>query len=168
MSTPTDPSTLLIRAATEADSSLILELILELAEYERLTAEVTASTEIIAENLFGTRPCAEVLIAELAGQPIGYALFFGTYSTFTGKPGIYLEDIYIRPDWRGRGFGKALLQNVAGIAVERGCARLEWSVLDWNQPAIDFYQSLGAVPLSEWQGQRLSGEALASVARAGG
>jgi len=154
-----------IRPARIEDSSLILKLILELADYERLADEVTASAETIEENLFGENPCAEVLIGEIDNQPVGYALFFGTFSTFTGKPGVYLEDIFIRPDWRNRGFGKALLQRIAALALERGCARLEWSVLDWNQPAIDFYRSLGATPLSEWIGQRLTGAALKSVAQ---
>ena len=153
-----------VRNAAPKDCQLISELIYELADYERLTDQVQATPELLHNSLFGAERCAEALIGEISGEAAGYAIFFATFSTFTGKPGIYLEDIYVRSQWRKYGLGKALLKQVARTAVQRGCARMEWSVLDWNQPAIDFYQSLGAQPLNEWIGQRLSGQALEIVA----
>jgi GNAT superfamily N-acetyltransferase len=153
-----------IRSATVEDCELLLQMILELADYERLTNQVSATAETLQESLFGDKPAASVVFAEAGNETAGYALFFSTFSTFTGKAGLYLEDIYVRPQWRGRGLGKKLIQHVAQVAVEQDCPRLEWSVLDWNQPAIDFYRRLGAVPLSEWVGQRLSGAALKAVA----
>ena len=153
-----------IRTAQPDDVALILALIGELAEYEKLSDQVIAAPEQLAEHLFGPRPYAEVLIGEVDGQAAGFALFFHNYSTFLGKPGIYLEDLYVRPTARGAGLGKALLGRLAGLAVERGCGRLEWAVLDWNQPAIGFYQRLGAEPLDDWTQYRLTGPALRDLA----
>ncbi len=153
-----------IRPAGRDDIPLILGFIRELAEYEKLADQAIADPEQMAEHLFGPRPYAEVLIGEVEGAPAGFALFFHNYSTFLGKPGIYLEDLYVRASARGAGLGKALLSKLARLAVERGCGRLEWSVLDWNAPAIGFYQQLGAQPLDEWTVYRLSGPALAQVA----
>jgi GNAT superfamily N-acetyltransferase len=158
-----DPQ-LTIRQATVADVPLILTFIRELAEYEQLTAEVVATEELLREALFGRQPEAEVLLAEWAGAPAGFALFFHSFSTFLGRAGIYLEDVFVRPPLRGRGIGKALLVRLAAIAVERGCGRLEWAVLDWNEPAIGFYKSLGAVALDEWTTYRLTGPALRELA----
>jgi len=157
---------LTIREARPDDCQLISELIYELADYEKLAHEVEATPEMLERCLFGTERCAEALIGEFSGEAVGYAIFFTTFSTFTGRPGIYLEDIYVRSRWRNQGLGKALLKQVASIAVQRGCARMEWAVLDWNQPAIDFYRSLDAQPLTEWIGQRLAGQTLADVAAA--
>lgn len=153
-----------IRPAERTDIPLILGFIRELAEYEKLADQVIADPEQMAEHLFGPRPYAEVLIGEVDGLPAGFALFFHNYSTFLGKPGIYLEDLYVRASARGAGLGKALLSTLARLAVERGCGRLEWSVLDWNEPAIGFYQQLGAEPLDEWTVYRLTGPALLQVA----
>jgi GNAT superfamily N-acetyltransferase len=153
-----------IRPATRGDVPLILALIGELAEYERLTHEVTATAAQLDQWLFGAQPKAEVLIGEVDGAPCGFALFFHNFSTFLAKPGIYLEDLYVRPAMRGRGLGAALLGRLAQIALERGCGRLEWAVLDWNQPAIGFYQRLGAAPMNEWTVYRLTGETLAQLA----
>lgn len=154
----------IIRHATPADIPLILELIRELAEYEKLAHEARARAEDIEAHLFGPRPYAEAVIAEDDGQPAGFALFFHNYSTFHGKPGLYLEDLFVRPQLRGRGIGKRLIAHLAALAVERDCARFEWSVLDWNTPAIDFYRSIGARPMDEWTVQRLDGEALHALA----
>ena len=153
-----------MREAQADDCALILALIRELAEYEKLTHEVVATEEVLRETLFGSRPAAEAIIAEYQGQAVGYALFFHNFSTFTGRPGIYLEDIYVKPEARGRGFGKCLLTYLARLAVERKCTRVEWSVLDWNEPSIRFYRSLGAAPMDEWTVQRLDGAALDEVA----
>ncbi|RMF23098.1 MAG: GNAT family N-acetyltransferase [Deltaproteobacteria bacterium] len=136
----------------------------ELADYERLTSELRADPDRLKEHLFGPRRYAEALIGEFDGRPAGYALFFHSYSTFLTAPGIYLEDLFVRRADRGRGLGRALLARVARIAVERGCARLEWAVLDWNQPAIDFYRSLGAVPVGGWTTYRLIGTPLERLA----
>ena len=154
-----------IRPATVSDCSTILHFICLLAEYEKLAHEVVANEEKLAATLFGDQPGAEVIIAEYHGKPVGLALFFTNYSTFLAQPGIYLEDLLVETSMRGKGFGKALLTHLAKIAVSRRCGRLEWSVLDWNQPAIDFYQSLGALPLEGWTVNRLTGEALQSVAK---
>lgn len=154
------PSQPQIRVATEHDVPLILHLIHELAEFEQLSHEVTATEASLREQLFGARPYAEVLIASVEGQSVGFALFFHNYSTFLAKPGIYLEDLYVRETWRSRGVGTALLQAVRQLAVARGCGRYEWSVLNWNRRAIDFYEKMGAKPMSEWTVYRLSGEAL--------
>ena len=153
-----------IRPAGPADLDLIHGFILALADYEHLSGEVRADREALAHHLFGPRPMAEVLIAQLGTKPAGFALFFHNFSTFEGRPGLYLEDIYVMPEARGHGAGKALLAALARLAVERGCARLEWAVLDWNSPAIDFYRSLGARPMDEWTVNRLDGAALAALA----
>ncbi len=157
-----------IRAARADDSATIATLIRELAAYEQLEAQARAGAEDLRRHLFGDRPAAEVLLAEVDGQPVGFALFFPTFSTFRGQPGLYLEDIFVRPEHRGRGIGKALLAAIAALAVGRGCGRLEWSVLDWNEPSIGFYRSLGALPMEEWTVYRLDDSALARLAgRAG-
>ena len=156
-----------IRAATEEDVPLILSLIKELAEYERLSHEVVATEEALRDSLFGERPVAEVLIGQLGDEPVGFALFFHNFSTFLGKPGIYLEDLYVRPEFRGAGIGRALLVHLARLARERGCGRLEWSVLDWNEPAIGFYKKIGASPVSGWTVYRVTGEALDDMAARG-
>lgn len=162
----TDDRTL--RDATEDDVPLILRFIRELAEYERLPHEVVASEESLRETLFGPRRYAEVIIAEHSGDPAGFALFFHNYSTFLGRPGIYLEDLYVRPEMRGHGYGKALLARLAKLAVERKCGRLEWAVLNWNEPAIQFYRSLRALPQDQWQVYRITGKALADLAATSG
>ncbi|HEY5756298.1 MAG TPA: GNAT family N-acetyltransferase [Steroidobacter sp.] len=150
-----------IEPATPADVPMILQLIRELAEFERLLHEVTATEEQLLENLFGPRPKAEVIMGRLpGGEVVGFALYFHNFSTFLAKPGIYLEDLYVRQQYRGRGYGELLLRRLAGIALERNCGRLEWSVLDWNQRAIDFYKSLGAAPMNEWTIYRVTGSAL--------
>lgn len=153
-----------LRFAEPADVPLILDLIRGLAEYEKLASECVATKELLRTNLFGRHPYAEVLIGEMEGESVGFALFFHTFSTFLGQPGIYLEDLFVRPDRRGKGLGRALLQRLAELAVERGCGRLEWSVLDWNEPAIRFYRRLGAEPLDEWTTFRLTGEPLRTLA----
>ena len=158
-------SELVIRAAAEADVPLLLRLIRALAAYEKLTHEVVATEASIRDGLFGPRRVAEAIVAHLGAEPVGFALFFSTFSTFLGAPGIYLEDLFVEERWRGRGFGKRLLAHLAGIAVERGCGRLEWSVLDWNEPALRFYRSLGAGPNAGWTVYRLTGEPLAALAR---
>jgi GNAT superfamily N-acetyltransferase len=155
----------MIRAATAADTPAIVRLIRGLADYERMAHTVTLDEDRLREHLFGPRPFAEVLLAEEAGAVVGFALFFPTYSTFAGKPGLYLEDLFVEPAHRGRGHGKALLTAVARLAVERGCRRLEWSVLNWNEPAIQFYRSVGAVPLDDWTVYRLMGETLTAAGR---
>jgi len=149
---------LVIRNAEEKDIPIILLLIKELAEYEKLSDEVTADEEKLRKNLFGNKKYAEVLIAEYEGKPAGQALFFHNFSTFLAKPGIYLEDLYVRPYLRGKGIGKALLIQLVELAKERGCARVEWAVLDWNKSAIDFYEKLGAHPMDEWTVFRLTEE----------
>ncbi len=155
-----------IRPATAADLPLIAALIRDLAAYEKLLHEVRFDEAVLAENLFGPRPHAEVVIGELDAVPQGFALFFHNFSTFEGKPGIYLEDLFVRPEARGSGLGKAMLQHLAALAVTRGCARLEWSVLDWNEPAIGFYKSLGAKLMDEWTVMRVDGPALAQLGAA--
>ena len=159
----TDVPELLLRIATPDDTPQILAFIRELADYEKLTHEVVADEAQLERTLFGRRAYAEVVVAELSGEPVGFALFFHNYSTFLGRPGLYLEDVYVPPDFRGRGVGGALLTCLARIAVDRGCGRMEWSVLDWNRQAIDFYRSLGAEPMDEWTVYRLTGEALATL-----
>jgi GNAT superfamily N-acetyltransferase len=153
-----------IRPASPADVALILRFIRELARYEKLEDSVVATEEMIRETLFGARPYAEVIIAEEGDTPVGFALFFHNYSTFLGQPGIYLEDLFVVPEGRGRGYGKALLAELARIAVERNCGRVEWAVLNWNTPAIEFYKSLGAKPQDEWTVYRVTGEALTKLA----
>ncbi|MGA2881379.1 MAG: GNAT family N-acetyltransferase [Bryobacteraceae bacterium] len=153
-----------IAPATENDLALILSFIRKLAEYEKLSHMVVATEENIREHVFGANPVAEVLLAYWDQEPVGFALYFRNFSTFLGQAGIYLEDLFVEPEQRGRGIGKALLIRLAKIAVERGYGRLEWAVLDWNTPSIDFYRSLGAVPLDDWAVYRLTGNALARLA----
>ena len=153
-----------IERATERDVPLIRRLIQGLAEYEKLAHEVTATEAGLRETLFGVRPAADVIIAYAGETPAGFALFFPNYSTFLGKPGLYLEDLFVLPEWRGHGIGRALLTQLARIAVERGCGRFEWSVLDWNEPAIGFYKSLGATLMDGWSIFRVTGDALATLA----
>lgn len=153
-----------IRAGERDDVPLIAELIRGLARYERLEDEVTMNEEKLDRALFGKRHYAETLIAEDDGAPVGFALFFHNFSTFLAQPGIYLEDLFVLPETRGKGVGRALLQKLAQIAVERECGRLEWAVLDWNQDAIGFYESLGARPNSEWTVYRVTGDSLRSLA----
>lgn len=150
----------MIRPAAPADVPTIARLIRALAEFEKLSGEVKLRETDLHQHLFGPKPFAEVLLAEEAGKVVGFALFFFNYSTFLAKPGIYLEDLFVEPEVRGRGVGKELLLAVARRAVELGCGRMEWSVLDWNERAIKFYRSLGAVPMDEWTVYRLTGEAL--------
>jgi len=149
-----------ITPATEADVPLILEMIRGLADYEKLSHAVTATEDQLRQTLFGPRPAAEVLLAFHDNECAGFALFFPNYSTFLAKPGIYLEDLFVKPHARGKGLGLALLTELARLAVERGCGRVEWSVLDWNEPSIGFYKKLGAVPMDEWTIFRLTGDAL--------
>ncbi len=153
-----------IRAATADDAPLIRQLIAELAEYERLADAAVATDEGLREQLFGEHPAAEVLVAEVNGEPAGFALFFHNFSTFLGKRGLYLEDLFVRPAFRGMGLGRHLMASLAKIAVQRNCGRFEWSVLDWNAPAIGFYRGLGASGLDDWTVQRLEGDALRSLA----
>ena len=153
-----------IREAVKQDTALILALITELAEYENLAHEVTATERALEEALFGTRPFAEVVIAEYEGESVAFALYFHNFSTFLGRPGIYLEDLYVRPASRGKGIGRALLVYLAELAKKRNCGRLEWMVLDSNQPALKFYNTLEAMPLDEWTVLRLSGAALDELA----
>lgn len=158
--------TISIRPASAADLPLIAQLIRDLAEYERLAHEVRFDDEVLRTKLFGPRPYAEVVIGEIDGHPQGFALFFHNFSTFEGRPGIYLEDLFVRPEARGSGLGKALLSHLAALAVERDCARLEWSVLDWNEPAIGFYKKLGARLMDDWTVMRVDGDALAQLGAA--
>jgi GNAT superfamily N-acetyltransferase len=157
-----------IRPAVATDVPVILGFIRELAEYEKLLHEVVATEQALREQLFGERPAAEVVIGEWHGKPVTFALFFGNFSTFLALPGIYLEDLYVTPAMRGKGIGKAMLTYLAWLARQRGCGRLEWSVLDWNEPALQFYRSIGAVPMDEWTVQRLTGDALETLARESG
>jgi GNAT superfamily N-acetyltransferase len=156
----------MIREATPDDTPTIAALIRALAEYERLAHEVVLDEDELRAYLFGERRYAEVILAEHDGEVVGFALFFHSFSTFLGKPGIYLEDLFVQPEHRGGGHGKALLAHLARLAVERGCGRLEWAVLDWNAPSIAFYRSLGAVPMDDWTTYRLTGDALGALARA--
>jgi GNAT superfamily N-acetyltransferase len=155
-----------VRQATVEDVPLILQFIRALADYEKLQHELTASEEGLRAALFGPRPDAEVLIASVGGEAAGFALFFHNFSTFVGRRGLYLEDLFVKPEWRGRGVGKQLLVYLARLAIERKCGRFEWAVLDWNQPAIDFYRRLGARALTDWTIFRVSGEALRQLAGA--
>jgi GNAT superfamily N-acetyltransferase len=153
-----------IRPATIDDVPTIARMIRALAEYERLSHEAVFREEALREHLFGPRKYAEVVFAEEAGEVVGFALFFHNFSTFLAKPGLYLEDLFVVPERRGRGHGEALLRHLAKLAVERGCGRFEWAVLDWNADAIQFYERLGAVPMKEWRIFRLTGDALARLA----
>ncbi len=163
------PGEISIRSAARGDVPLILSLIRELAEYEREPNAAAATPGVIERHLFGEGVpgrgrVAECVIGEIAGEPQGFALFFHNFSTWLGRPGLYLEDLFVRPAARGKGLGKALLVHLARLALERGCGRMEWAVLDWNEPAIGFYKALGAVPMSEWTVFRLAGAGLASLA----
>jgi GNAT superfamily N-acetyltransferase len=160
------PAPMTLRPAIVDDIPQILAFIRALADYERLLHEVIASEDGLRTALFGSRPYAEVVLAEDAGVPVGFALFFHTFSTFLGQPGLYLEDLFVVPEARGRGVGRALLGHLARVAVARGCGRVEWAVLDWNAPAIRFYDSLGARPNEEWTVYRLTGDPLAALAAA--
>lgn len=154
----------MIRAAKSEDVPAILSLIRELAEYEHLTDQCVATEEKLRTHLFGTNPAAEALVALIDGKVVGYALWFRTFSTFLALPGIFLEDLYVQPAHRRKGIGKAILKHLAAVTVERGYGRLEWSVLDWNAPSIEFYKSLGAEPLGDWTMMRLTGDALKNAA----
>ena len=154
----------MIRAATPADVATILRFVRELAAFEREPDAVVATEAMLADALFGPAPAAEAVIAEVDGAAVGFALIFHNFSTWTGRRGLYLEDLYVTPDARGQGVGKALLHHLAGIAVARDCARFEWSVLDWNAPAIAFYRSVGAVGMADWTVQRMEGDALRTLA----
>lgn len=160
----TDITNCYLRFAQEEDVPLILDFIRSLAEYEKMADEVVATEELLKEKLFGKQQYAEVLLAFYDDEAVGFALFFHNFSTFEGRPGIYLEDLFVEPESRGEGIGTALLQHLAQLALERNCARLEWSVLNWNKPAIDFYHSLNAQPLDDWTTYRLTGDALNQMA----
>jgi len=161
---PAISSKLILRPATPADVLLLFSLIQALAEYEKLSHAVTGNAEALKEHLFGSRPYVEAILAEYAGQAVGFALFFTNYSTFLTQPGIYLEDLFVLPEYRRQGIGKAMLTYLANLAVERGCGRLEWSVLDWNEPAIAFYQRMGASILEDWRICRVTNESLTQLA----
>ena len=152
------------RKGKEQDTTLILSLIKELADYEHMSDEVIATEEVLKEWLFDKEK-AEVILAVVDGKEVGFALYFHNFSTFLGRAGIYLEDLYVKPAYRGQGYGKAILKELARITVERGCGRLEWACLDWNQPSIDFYRSLGAVPMEEWTTYRVTGDTLRDLAQ---
>ena len=154
-----------ILSATVDDVSLILDFIKELADYEKLLNEVVATEELLRENLFGDKPRAEVILGYLDDIPVAFALFFHNFSTFLGRPGLYLEDLYVKPESRGHGLGKKMLNHLAALAKERNCGRFEWWVLDWNEPAIEFYKKLGAQPMSDWTVYRVTGQALDELAQ---
>jgi len=160
----TDIEGFTLREAAAEDVPVLLSLIRELAVYEKMADQVTATEENMKVSLFGIRPGAEALLGELDGEPVAYAVYFHNYSTFAGRLGLYLEDVYVKPELRGKGMGKAILSYLARLAKERGCARFEWSVLDWNEPSIRFYRSLGAVSLDGWTVFRMTGEALDRLA----
>ncbi len=164
MQVPTRIEGFTIRHAEEKDAALILWFIRELAVYEKLEQEAVATEEMLREHLFGDKPIAEVIIGEDHGKPVGFALFFHNFSTFVGKPGIYLEDLYVITEERGKGFGKCLLTYLARLSVERDCGRLEWAVLDWNEPSLKFYESLGAQLMKEWIINRIDGKELEELA----
>lgn len=159
-------TTLEIKPATAADVPTILRLIRELAEYERASNDAVATEAQLHEVFFGPQPSAQVLIGQEANEPVGFAVYFFNFSTWLGRPGLYLEDLFVRPEARGRGYGKALLARLAQIAQERGCGRMEWAVLNWNEPAIEFYEKLGAKPMEEWRVYRLTREGIANLAAA--
>lgn len=167
MEVPTKIPHFQIRPATEQDVPLLLSFIKRLAEFERLAHEVVATEAILRESLFGDRAGPEVVFGEYKGRPVGFAVFFPSFSTFVGRPGIYIEDIYVLPEFRGRGFGRAMLVYLAQLTIERNCGRLEWAVLDWNEPAAKFYKSLGAVAMDEWTVYRIAGDALDKLAKEG-
>jgi len=153
-----------ISAATEADVSVLVSFIRQLAEYEKLSDQCVVTDDVLRESLFGSRRVAEAVIGYFQDRPVGFALFFHNFSTFLGRPGLYLEDLFVIPEMRGRGFGKALLVHLARLAVDRDCGRFEWSVLDWNEPSIQFYKNLGAVPMDDWTVYRVTGKALTRLA----
>ncbi len=154
-----------IRPANIADIPLILQLIRDLATYERAPNDVTATEEQLGQVLFGDKPSAEVVLGFEGEWPVGFAVFFHNFSTWLGRPGLYLEDLFVQPEKRGRGYGRALLAHLAGIARERGCGRMEWAVLDWNDPAIQFYRKLGATPMEEWTVFRLTSDGISKLAQ---
>jgi GNAT superfamily N-acetyltransferase len=162
MTTP--PPNLRIEQATERDTPVILSLIRALAEYERLGSDVVADEALVRASFFGPEPSAEAVIARVGDEPVGFAVWFHNHSTFLGRRGLYLEDLFVVPAWRGRGVGRALLVYLAQVAMDRGCGRMEWSVLNWNEPAISFYRSLGARPMTEWTVFRLAGDDIARLA----
>ena len=164
MNSSTDVPSFQVRAATKADVPVILSFIKKLADYERLSHEVVATEKLLIETLFGRRRTAEVALGYFKREPVGFVLFFHNFSTFLGRPGIYIEDLFVDEAFRRRGFGGALLRHVAKLAKQRNCGRLEWSVLDWNEPAINFYRKLGALPMSEWTVFRVTGEKLTKLA----
>ena len=164
MTIPTKIDGFTIRHAAESDVPLIISFIKELADYEKLSHEVTATEDDFRQNLFGAKRFAEVVIGEFRSEPVGYALYFYNFSTFIGKPGIYLEDLYVKQEERGKGFGKALLAYLARLAVDQNCGRFEWAVLDWNEPSINFYESLGATLMKEWIITRVTGDDLLKLA----
>jgi GNAT superfamily N-acetyltransferase len=161
-------STFKIRNTNPQDVSLILQFIKEIAEYEKLSHEVVTTEKILMESLFGEKKSAEVVIGEFEDKPVGYAIYFYNFSTFLGKKGLYLEDLFVKPEYRGKGFGKELLLHLVKIAKDQNCGRMEWSVLNWNKPAIEFYQSLGAKPMGGWTVYRLDTEALNNLLPEGG
>jgi GNAT superfamily N-acetyltransferase len=165
MATSTSIAGFQIRPATKSDVPIILAFVKKLAEYEKLSDEVVATENSLRETLFGEHPVAEVAIGYFEERPVGFVLFFHNYSTFLGRPGLYIEDLFVDESYRGRGFGRALLSHVAGLAKKRSCGRLEWAVLDWNDPAIRFYKNLGAVPMSEWTVFRVTGGNLEQLAK---
>ncbi len=152
-----------LKPALESDIPLLLNFIRELAEFEKRAHEVVATEALLRENFFGAKKCADAVIGYLDGQPVAMGVYFFTISTFLGRPGLYVEDVYVRPECRSKGLGKAIFEHLARVAVERGCGRMEWSVLDWNQKAIDFYDRLGGVRIDEWKKYRLSGAALVKL-----
>ncbi|MFO0909131.1 MAG: GNAT family N-acetyltransferase [Isosphaeraceae bacterium] len=158
------PTPFVIRPCVESDTEILVKLVRALAVYEKLEEYAVATAADFQRHLFGSHRAAEALLAEVDGRPVGFALYFTTFSTFRGQPGIYLEDIFVEPDHRGRGIGKALLATIARRAVDRGCGRLEWSVLNWNEPSIGFYRSLGARPMDEWTVYRLDEQPLVDLA----
>ncbi len=162
--TPSQPEPLTVRPATEGDVPLVLSFIRELAEYEKLSQEVLADEAVLRESLFGPRPAAEVLLGFAGEEPAAFAVYFHNFSTFTGRPGLYLEDLFVQPRFRGRGYGRALLERLAAVAVDRGCPRFEWAVLDWNEPALGFYRRLGARALEDWVVHRVTGDTLRRLA----
>ena len=153
-----------IRQANVDDAPVVLSLIKGLAEYEKLSHEVVATEQILRDSLFGSRPVAEVILGDFEGEPVSFALFFHNYSTFLGRPGIYLEDLFVKPDMRRKGFGRIMLAYVANLAKQRQCGRIEWSVLDWNAPAWKFYKSIGASPMDEWTVHRVTGDGISRLA----
>jgi GNAT superfamily N-acetyltransferase len=161
---PTKIDNFFLKPAEVADIDLVLGFVRELAEYEKLSHECVATRELFEQHLFGDKPEAEIFLAYVGDAPIGMCLFFTNFSTFLGRPGLYLEDVYIQPEYRNRGFGKVILAFLASLAVRRGYGRFEWSVLDWNEPSIAFYRKLGAVPMDDWTVQRVSGSTLTDLA----